>query len=89
MSRVAQCAGQAYSYARLDEMTNRYANGLATLGVGRGTHVAVTLPNCPESFWTIWGLAKLGAVGVPLNTSAERRQPIFGAAGTRTGARAS
>ena len=65
------CAGTTYSYAQLEEMTNRYANGLAALGVGRGTHVAVILPNCAEFFWTIWGLAKLGAVGVPLNTSAK------------------
>ena len=28
------------------------------------------LPNCPEFIWTIWGLAKLGAVTVPLNTAA-------------------
>ena len=31
------------------------------------------LPNCPEFFWTIWGLGKLGAVAVPLNTAATRR----------------
>jgi crotonobetaine/carnitine-CoA ligase len=28
------------------------------------------LPNCPEFIWTIWGLGKLGAVTVPLNTAA-------------------
>ena len=26
--------------------------------------------NCPEFIWTIWGLGKLGAVTVPLNTAA-------------------
>ena len=83
------CAGQSYSYAWPDEMTNRYANGLGALGVGRGTHTAVIPPNGLEFCWTIWGLAKLRAVGVPLNTSAERRQPTSGAAGTRTGGRAS
>ena len=65
------CDGVSYSYAQLDELTNRYANGFAALGVERGTHVSVLLPNCAEFFWTIWGLAKLGAVAVPLNTSAK------------------
>jgi crotonobetaine/carnitine-CoA ligase len=29
------------------------------------------LPNCPEFLWVVWGLAKLGAVAVPLNTAAK------------------
>ena len=27
------------------------------------------LPNCPEFLWVIWGLGKIGAVAVPLNTA--------------------
>ena len=42
----------------------------ARLGIRKGDHVAVMLPNCPEFIWTIWGLGKLGAVTVPLNTAA-------------------
>ncbi|MFI4986598.1 MAG: ATP-dependent acyl-CoA ligase [Alphaproteobacteria bacterium] len=59
-----------FSYAQAHALSNRYANGFRDLGVRKGDHVAVMLPNCPEFFWTIWGLAKLGAVGVPLNTAA-------------------
>src|SRR6202012_2844723 len=59
-----------YTYARAHELSNRYANGFRALGVAKGDHVAVMLPNCPEFIWTIWGLAKLGAVAVPLNTAA-------------------
>lgn len=59
------------SYAELDQMTNRYANGFADAGVGKGDHVAVMMPNCPEFFYVLWGLAKLGAVAVPLNTAAK------------------
>ncbi|HEY2609191.1 MAG TPA: AMP-binding protein, partial [Reyranella sp.] len=59
-----------YSYARAHDLSNRYANGFRALGIGKGDHVAVMLPNCPEFIWTIWGLAKLGAVAVPLNTAA-------------------
>lgn len=62
--------GQRYSYAQAHELSNRYANGFRDLGVRKGDHVAVMLPNCPEFIWTIWGLGKLGAVTVPLNTAA-------------------
>ncbi|MQA04189.1 MAG: AMP-binding protein [Streptosporangiales bacterium] len=63
--------GRTYAYRDLDAMTNRYANGFADLGVGRGDHVALLMPNCPEFLWTLWGLGKLGAVAVPLNTAAK------------------
>lgn len=62
--------GQRYSYADAHDLSSRYANGFRDLGVRKGDHVAVMLPNCPEFIWTIWGLGKLGAVTVPLNTAA-------------------
>jgi crotonobetaine/carnitine-CoA ligase len=58
-------------YAELERMTNRYANSLRSLGIGRGDHVAVMLPNGPEFMWLIWGLGMIGAVAVPLNTAAK------------------
>src|SRR6202035_2529426 len=61
---------QRYSYAQAHELSNRYANGFRDLGVRKGDHVAVMMANCPEFIWTIWGLGKLGAVTVPLNTAA-------------------
>jgi crotonobetaine/carnitine-CoA ligase len=61
---------QRYSYAQAHDLSNRYANGFAKLGIRKGDHVAVMLSNCPEFIWTIWGLGKLGAVTVPLNTAA-------------------
>lgn len=63
--------GERYSYQDLETITNRYANGFAAHGIGHGDHVAVMLPNCPAFFWTVWGLSKLGAVAVPINTAAK------------------
>jgi carnitine-CoA ligase len=60
-----------YTYAELDQFTNRYANGFFALGIRKGDHVALLLPNCPEFFWASWGLGKLGAVSVPINTAAK------------------
>jgi crotonobetaine/carnitine-CoA ligase len=62
--------GRRYSFAEVEATSNRYANGFAAHGIAHGDHVAVMLPNCPEFLWVAWGLAKLGAVAVPLNTAA-------------------
>ncbi len=59
---------RSLSYRDLDETTERVAGGLAREGVKSGDHVATLLFNTPE-FPLVWfGVAKLGAVLVPLNT---------------------
>ena len=63
--------GEHITYGQLEAMTNRYANGFAAQGVRHGDHVAVMLPNCPEFYAVTWGLGKLGAVVVPVNTAAK------------------
>ena len=45
----------------------RIAAGLRRLGVGRGDRVAVMLANSPAALALLLGLAKSGAVWVPLN----------------------
>jgi carnitine-CoA ligase len=57
------------TFAEVDVAADRYARGLAAEGVRRGDHVAVMLPNCPEFVPVIVGLARLGAVAVPVNTA--------------------
>jgi crotonobetaine/carnitine-CoA ligase len=57
------------SYRQLDELATRFANGFLEAGVGQGTKVAVMLPNCPEYLYCWFGLAKIGAVMVPVNTA--------------------
>jgi len=63
--------GNSWTYADADRMTDRYAAGFREYGIRRGDHVALMLPNCPELLWAMWGLGKLGAVAVPLNTAAK------------------
>jgi crotonobetaine/carnitine-CoA ligase len=57
------------TYADIDAEANRVAQGLIGLGVGKGAHVAVMLPNCPELVSVVFALARLGAVAVPINTA--------------------
>ena len=59
---------RSWTYRDLDRMSNRIANGLAAHGVARGETVLVMLPDCVEFIAAWCGLAKLGAVQVPVNT---------------------
>src|SRR3972149_6110095 len=36
------------TYRQLDDAANRFANALVSLGVKKGSRVAVHLPNCPQ-----------------------------------------
>jgi crotonobetaine/carnitine-CoA ligase len=56
------------SYERMDAFANKMANAFSELGVVKGDHVAVMLPNSPEYLYCWFGLAKLGAVIVTMNT---------------------
>jgi crotonobetaine/carnitine-CoA ligase len=59
----------AISFLELDQQANRYANGFLENGISKGTKVGVMLPNCPEYLYSWFGLAKIGAVMVPVNTA--------------------
>jgi crotonobetaine/carnitine-CoA ligase len=60
-------SGSTLTYARLRREVHALACGLARIGIGRGTRVAVMLPNVPEFPITWLALARLGAVMVPVN----------------------
>ncbi|HEX9157476.1 MAG TPA: AMP-binding protein, partial [Syntrophales bacterium] len=59
---------RAITYREMNLLANRYARTFQSLGVRKGDHVAVMLPNCPEWIACWFGLAKLGAVLVAFNT---------------------
>jgi len=68
--------GAALTYQQLNELVARSANAFAALGVRKGTHVGVMLPNVPESLAAWLALARLGACLIPINpgfTPAELR----------------
>src|SRR5580700_6000553 len=57
------------TYEQLDTGSDRVAANLAVAGIGRADRVALLLLNGPEFVLAWFGLAKLGAVVVPLNTA--------------------
>jgi crotonobetaine/carnitine-CoA ligase len=57
------------SYGEMNRFSNRCANAFQELGIVKGDKVSIMLPNCPEFLYLWFGLAKCGAVEVPVNTS--------------------
>jgi len=50
-----------------NEKSNRFANLLASRGIGKGDKVAILLMNCLEWLPIYFGVLKTGAIAVPLN----------------------
>ena len=48
--------------------SNRFANALKGLGVGKGTRAFVMLPRIPQWYVVMLGLMKVGAVPMPATT---------------------
>ena len=62
-------AGVPLSYGSLAERSASAANALAELGVGPGDRVAIFMATSPEWVLAWFGLSRLGAVTVPVNTA--------------------
>ncbi len=57
------------TYRQVDTESDRMAAGLASLGLGVGSHVCTMLKNSVESIDVWFALGKLGAVEIPVNTA--------------------
>ncbi len=69
--------GKPISYGEMKEFSDRFAAGLAELGVRKGDRVALLLPNSPQFVIAYYGLLKAGAVVVPLNPLYSTRELSF------------
>ncbi len=59
--------GAKLSYRELDELSDRLAAGVASLGVKKGDRVGIFMPNTPQFVICYFGLLKAGAVVVAIN----------------------
>ena len=59
---------ETFTFARLKELSDRFANALGSLGVGRGDRVGILLAQGPETAIAHLAVYKLGAVAMPLFT---------------------
>jgi acyl transferase domain-containing protein/acyl-CoA synthetase (AMP-forming)/AMP-acid ligase II/acyl carrier protein len=69
--------GETFSYAELNQESNRAANAFTGLGVARGDRVAIWLPNTAAFIIAYLGLQKLGAIAVTINTGLKAAEIDF------------
>jgi len=60
-------SGARYSYPELNALANRAAHALLAIGVGQGDRVALLMMNSVDYVASFFGIAKIGAVAVPIN----------------------
>ncbi len=61
-------SGETLTYHALRADVGRLAGGLLSIGIRKGTHIGIMLPNIPEWPLTWLAVARIGAVAVPVNT---------------------
>jgi acyl-CoA synthetase (AMP-forming)/AMP-acid ligase II len=66
-----------FTYRELTDHSVQAARSLAALGVGRGDHVGLLLPNCPDFVFAFFGAQLLGAIVVPVNTRFRTRELAY------------
>jgi long-chain acyl-CoA synthetase len=74
------------SYRELNRLSDRFAAALAGLGVGKGSRVAVMLPNLPQQVIAYFGVLKAGAIVVNTNPTypARELEPLLRNTGAET-----
>jgi acyl-CoA synthetase (AMP-forming)/AMP-acid ligase II len=62
-----ECEGRTYTYKQFNEEVNRFAHGLAGLGLKKGDKIALMMKNSDHFVFSFFAAAKIGAVLVPVN----------------------
>jgi acyl-CoA synthetase (AMP-forming)/AMP-acid ligase II len=68
--------GKRYTFQQVRQRINSLGNALADLGVKKGDRVGILAYNCSQYF-EVFGLAKFGMLGVPLNYRSVGRELIY------------
>lgn len=66
-NRFCGCDDDVFTFAEMDARSEQVAAGFARHGVVKGDRVAILSPNRVEVLELFFGLAKLGAIQVPIN----------------------
>ncbi|WP_411346372.1 acetate--CoA ligase [Paenibacillus sp. WLX1005] len=57
---------ESYTFEQLRRESNKAANMLRKLGIGKGDRVFIFMPRTPELYFTLLGIIKVGAIAGPL-----------------------
>jgi fatty-acyl-CoA synthase/long-chain acyl-CoA synthetase len=58
---------QRITFHQLYDRVKTLASSLLTIGIKKGDHVCIVLPNCPEYLYMVGALGYIGAVAVPIS----------------------
>lgn len=61
--------GKLITFGELDALSTRFGNALRALGVQRGDRVATIMDNSDDAIVAFFGINKIGAIWVPVNTA--------------------
>jgi acyl-CoA synthetase (AMP-forming)/AMP-acid ligase II len=70
-------SGDGLSYGQLRDVVEELAAGLASLGIGRGSKVALVVPDGPQFVRLLFAITALGATAAPLNPAYKRDEYEF------------
>ena len=70
-------SGVRYTYDLLSQAIDRVARGFIYRGIARGDKVAIWCPNVPQWLIALLGLAKIGAITVPVDPAATRDNLLY------------
>ena len=65
---------RTFTFAQLDEQSDRFATAIAGLGVEKGDRVGLFAPNCAEFVTAYFGILKTGAAVAPANSAYRARE---------------
>ena len=57
---------ESYTFEQMRQESNRAANMLRKLGIGKGDRVFIFMPRTPELYFTLLGIIKIGSIAGPL-----------------------
>src|SRR4051812_46362826 len=57
-----------YTYAQAERRSAELARGMLAMGIGKGTHVSMLMPNSPDWVLNWLALGRIGALNFPVST---------------------
>lgn len=65
---------RSLSFAEADRITARMARGLVAMGAGKGSRIAIMMPNCIDWVLAFLAVARMGGVAVGFSSLYQRRE---------------
>jgi len=65
---------RSLSFAEVDRITARMARGLIAMGAGKGSRIAIMMPNCTDWVLAFLAVARIGGLAVGFSSLFQRRE---------------